>query len=1042
MAAGILVPGSNGQTPALIADRVLSYPSQNGLPASGPGGVASFTTVDVGGIVTPISAALELQSTTGALVIPRMTTAQKNALVADEGMVVFDTDIDVFFFYQGGNWTQFAVSSGGGSVIGPGTSTTTAIALWGNGAGSQLTNSAVLISNTGTISQNGAVVNSEIIVRGSNLTAPVTPAFSFEGTNNLGMYQSAPNTLAFAANGARQFQITGANTADNYLIASGSAAGASLTIDGADANPEFGINLKGTGQLAVRAGTNAAGVAFYEPSAAGTSFVGFKAPANVTTSVQWSLPVADGTAGQVLTTSGVGGGSILSFTSVAGNVIGPGPAVVDNSIARFNGTGGLTIVSSAVTIDDTTGKITITGGANGVVQAGNGAVNLAAYGFASDVDTGMWLNGAGTLDFISNGTTQFRVGPLGGATNFATLLGSVGDTPAVLNTTASAGTNVGLSIITQGDSGLEIHSDNNVGSLRIFESAAGTNYVGFKAPAALTGNTVWQLPATDGTAGQVLSTAGGAVLQFINALTVTAPVTDRSIVVFNGTAGAVTQNSLVTIDAVTGTITNTSGGSAGKILMTTGTQALPAYSFIGDPDSGMWSGGVGTLNFSSNALLQFAVRATASANRSMFVAGGNNASGSVIDSNPSLNVTGTGADINLMLVAQGTGGAVGIRNSETSTEGVINLYETITSGNSYIQLSPAANMGANYGFRFPATIGTAGQSIVCATVDSAAGGKPATMNFQFAANFAVTDVPSSVNFLQETTAATGNNPILGSTGTDTNVGINLLTKGTGLFNFATGNGTQLQIADSGAAATSWLAITGGTGVPGTPTISAQGAGADINVVINTKGTAGLALSNSTIGGTLALLNPAGTAACAITVDPAFMGEHNIQLPSITAPVGGTYVLAATRVDASNTTLSYVSPALQTATGTLSSANLLAMSASPVQILAAPGANLLIKILLIEFELVAGGTPYAGGGNVIAQYSTTALGAGPAATLTVPASSITAAVDTMSAAGPTSQPLVKSLAANQPVYISNQTAAFTAGNGTVNYTIFYKVLSVV
>lgn len=42
--------------------------------------------------------------------------------------------------------------------------------------------------------------------------------------------------------------------------------------------------------------------------------------------------------------------------------------------------------------------------------------------------------------------------------------------------------------------------------LRFYE---GVNYVGFEAPAALTGNQIWILPTTDGTAGQVLSTSGG-----------------------------------------------------------------------------------------------------------------------------------------------------------------------------------------------------------------------------------------------------------------------------------------------------------------------------------------------------------------------------------------------------------------------------------------------------------------------------------------------------------------------------------------------------
>lgn len=43
----------------------------------------------------------------------------------------------------------------------------------------------------------------------------------------------------------------------------------------------------------------------------------------------------------------------------------------------------------------------------------------------------------------------------------------------------------------------------------------GSNYVGFKAPASVAANTVWQLPDADGTAGQVLQTDGNEVLSWV-----------------------------------------------------------------------------------------------------------------------------------------------------------------------------------------------------------------------------------------------------------------------------------------------------------------------------------------------------------------------------------------------------------------------------------------------------------------------------------------------------------------------------------------------
>jgi len=51
------------------------------------------------------------------------------------------------------------------------------------------------------------------------------------------------------------------------------------------------------------------------------------------------------------------------------------------------------------------------------------------------------------------------------------------------------------------------------GELRL-QDAAGGQYVGFKSPTTVTTNTIWTLPAADGTSGQVLSTNGSKVLSF------------------------------------------------------------------------------------------------------------------------------------------------------------------------------------------------------------------------------------------------------------------------------------------------------------------------------------------------------------------------------------------------------------------------------------------------------------------------------------------------------------------------------------------------
>jgi len=48
--------------------------------------------------------ALDVVSTTGALIVPRMTTAQRDALTAINGMIIYNTSTNQFNFYENGAW--------------------------------------------------------------------------------------------------------------------------------------------------------------------------------------------------------------------------------------------------------------------------------------------------------------------------------------------------------------------------------------------------------------------------------------------------------------------------------------------------------------------------------------------------------------------------------------------------------------------------------------------------------------------------------------------------------------------------------------------------------------------------------------------------------------------------------------------------------------------------------------------------------------------------------------------------------------------------
>jgi hypothetical protein len=118
-----------------------------------------------------------------------------------------------------------------------------------------------------------------------------------------------------------------------------------------------------------------------------------------------------------------------------------------------------------------------------------------------------------------------------------------------------------------------------------------------------------------------------------------------------------------------------------------------------------------------------------------------------------------------------------------------------------------------------------------------------------------------------------------------------------------------------------------------------------------------------------------------------------------------------------------------------------MYATPVQVIAAPGANKAIIVEEAVLNMTFVSASYAAGGAVGLQYGNSAHLAG------APASATEAATDFTSAAASTlfrfvgglSTGALVSAAVNTAVYISNATAAFTTGDGTWKVRVWYRVI---
>lgn len=147
--------------------------------------------------------------------------------------------------------------------------------------------------------------------------------------------------------------------------------------------------------------------------------------------------------------------------------------------------------------------------------------------------------------------------------------------------------------------------------------------------------------------------------------------------------------------------------------------------------------------------------------------------------------------------------------------------------------------------------------------------------------FLFTANASSINRFQSTASAASVPLILSAVGTDGNISIEWLTKGTGTHIFQTGGGIQAKISDT-IVATNWINLTGAA-TGNSPILSAQGTDASINLTFTPKG-AGLNFLN--IGAQTPKINLSGSTSGVISLLPqAAAGTYNFNFPTTAGTTG-------------------------------------------------------------------------------------------------------------------------------------------------------------
>jgi hypothetical protein len=117
--------------------------------------------------------------------------------------------------------------------------------------------------------------------------------------------------------------------------------GASATTTITGLNTLTSASLNATSDIDLE---NQADLRFFEATANGSNYVGFQAPANIAADVLWTLPAADGSADQVLSTNGSG---VLSWQEARTNDISQGNSSV--TVTDSGANGNIAFVTEGVT---------------------------------------------------------------------------------------------------------------------------------------------------------------------------------------------------------------------------------------------------------------------------------------------------------------------------------------------------------------------------------------------------------------------------------------------------------------------------------------------------------------------------------------------------------------------------------------------------------------------------------------------------------------------------------------------------------------------
>jgi len=241
--------------------------------------------------------------------------------------------------------TAGSIASLGGDVDGPASATDNQIALFDSTTGKLIkgaTTTGLLKASSGVIAAATSGTDYAPATSGTNiLKGSGSGGFS---NASAGTDYQAPITLTTTGTSGAATFVGNTLNIPQYSSSGGTPGGSNTQIQFNNSGSFGGsANLIWDGTNVQIGATGALRLADTDSS----NYVAFKSPGAVASNVTWTLPSADGTSNQVLTTNGSGTLS-WSTPSGSGDVVGPASAT-DSQIALFNSTTGKLIKAATTT---------------------------------------------------------------------------------------------------------------------------------------------------------------------------------------------------------------------------------------------------------------------------------------------------------------------------------------------------------------------------------------------------------------------------------------------------------------------------------------------------------------------------------------------------------------------------------------------------------------------------------------------------------------------------------------------------------------------